>query len=131
MLSWGKIIMRRKHLVKTLKIYCHELSLLSAFITGGSSDASCASVCKWNNGWPIIFEEGCSLTYSQAVSFVQTRKSSNLRNQWLSLPVLRKPLSFLLADEICTSELACCWFWVNELESMNSLSANPNLSVMD
>jgi hypothetical protein len=56
----------------------------------------------------FLRKDNISLTYFQAVFFGQTWKSSNLRNQWWALPVLHKPISFLLAVEICARELACC-----------------------
>ncbi len=71
-----------------------------------------ALVEQWLTNHP--WGEGCTLTYFQAVSFAQNLESSISRSQWLSLPVLRKPMSFHLADEICARELACCCFPVNE-----------------
>ena len=76
-----------------------------------------APVRQWLTNHPR--GEGCRLTYFQAISFAQTRKSSNLRNQWLSFPVLRKPMSFHLSDAICASELACCYSWFNDLDLLS------------
>ncbi len=109
MLSWGKIPMSRKHLVKTPKITPRAFPAFTFYNRWKQQCIvrQCASVKRWltNHLWG----EGCSLTNFQAISFAHTQKSSNLRNQRLSLPVLGKPMSFCLADDICARELACCY----------------------
>jgi hypothetical protein len=78
---------------------------------------SLAPVRQWLTNHP--WGEGCRLTYFQTISFAQTQKSSNLRNQWLSFLVLRKPISFHLLNEICASELACCYLGFNDLDLLS------------
>jgi hypothetical protein len=130
MLSRGKILMSREHLVETPKITPRAFPAFTFYSKWKQRCLvrQCASVEQW-----LINHLWCSFTYFQGISFAQARKSSNLSNQWLSLQVLCKPMSFCLADEICARELACCYSRVNELESMNSNSADlsADLSEID
>ncbi len=40
-------------------------------------------------------------------------------SEWLSFPVLRKPMSFHLLSEICASELGCCYSGFNDLDLLS------------
>ncbi len=133
MLSWGNILIRRKHLVWTPKITAMSFSAFTFYnrLKQRYILHQCASVKQWltNHLWG----KECSLTYFFLLS--PLRKLGNFEtsatngchlwfcpNQkfylgWLNLP---KGACLLLSSDQ--------WTRVNELESINLSSDDSNLS---
>ncbi len=118
--------------------HCHELSLLSPLITGGSSDASCSSVCQWNNGWPIISEERGVVWFTFRLSplhklgslLTWAANGCHFRfctNQWAFYWLMKSAQGNLPVADLGSMNLSQ---WTQAQLTQISHSANSNLSEM-